>query len=293
MILLDGKKLSKEIKKEIKEEVDSYLSKKMRAPKLVTVLVGDDKASQSYVRSKIKSCGEVGFLSENYNLPENTKEEELLDLISKLNEDSTVDGFIVQLPLPKHIDEEKVLLSIDPTKDVDGFHPYNIGKLLLGIETFTSATPLGILEMLKRYNIKTESKDIAVIGRSNIVGKPIGIALVQKMYPGNASVSYYHSYTKDLKNKLLRADIIIAAIGKAKFVTEDMVKEGAVIIDVGMNSVYDESLGKSKLVGDVDFENVKSKVDYITPVPGGVGLMTVASLMLNTLKSYKLRNGIY
>lgn len=293
MILLDGKKISAEIKAEIALNVSLLKSKGHRPPHLVTVLVGENEASQSYIRSKIKACDKVGFKSTNIKLDQNISESELLKVIHNLNNDDLVDGFIVQLPLPESIDEFKVISSIDPAKDVDGFHPVNLGKLLIGIDTFISATPLGILELIKRYNITTEGKDIAVLGRSNIVGKPIAVCLMQKAYPGDASVSVLHSKTKNLKEKLSSADILIAAIGKPAFVTEDMVKENAVVIDVGINSIPDEkNPGSTRLAGDVDFDNVAPKCSYITPVPGGVGLMTVAALMQNTLKAYKFRNGI-
>ncbi|MBK7094378.1 MAG: bifunctional 5,10-methylenetetrahydrofolate dehydrogenase/5,10-methenyltetrahydrofolate cyclohydrolase [Saprospiraceae bacterium] len=293
MILLDGKKISSDIKTEIAEIVALFRKKGLRPPHLVTVSVGENAASQSYIRSKIKACEKVGFDSTNIKLDQNISESELLDVIEKLNVDPLVDGFIVQLPLPESIDEFKIISSIDPSKDVDGFHPVNLGKLLIGIDTFISATPMGILEMLKRYNIPTEGKDIAVLGRSNIVGKPIAVCLMQKTYPGDASVSVLHSRTKNLREKLRAADIVIAAIGKPHFVTSDMVGENAVVIDVGINSIPDaKNPGLTKLVGDVDFDNVAPKCSYITPVPGGVGLMTVAALLLNTLKAYKQRNGI-
>lgn len=293
MILLDGKKISSDIKTEIAEIVALFRKKGLRPPHLVTVSVGENAASQSYIRSKIKACEKVGFDSTNIKLDQNISESELLNVIEKLNVDPLVDGFIVQLPLPESIDEFKIISSIDPSKDVDGFHPVNLGKLLIGIDTFISATPMGILEMLKRYNIPTEGKDIAVLGRSNIVGKPIAVCLMQKTYPGDASVSVLHSRTKNLREKLRAADIVIAAIGKPHFVTSDMVRENAVVIDVGINSIPDaKNPGLTKLVGDVDFDNVAPKCSYITPVPGGVGLMTVAALLLNTLKAYKQRNGI-
>jgi methylenetetrahydrofolate dehydrogenase (NADP+) / methenyltetrahydrofolate cyclohydrolase len=293
MILLDGKKISSEIKTEIAENVAFLRKKGLRPPHLVTVLVGENAASQSYIRSKAKACEIVGFDSTNIKLDQNISESELLKVIKKLNDDPLIDGFIVQLPLPASIDEFKIISSIDPSKDVDGFHPVNLGKLLIGIDTFISATPMGILEMLKRYNIQTEGKDIAVLGRSNIVGKPIAVCLMQKTYPGDASVSVLHSRSKNLKEKLSSADIVIAAIGKPRFVTSDMVRENAVVIDVGINSIPDyKNPGSTKLVGDVDFDNVASKCSFITPVPGGVGLMTVAALLLNTLKAYKQRNGI-
>ena len=293
MELLDGKKLSALIKDEIKLEVAKYIKKGFRPPNLTAILVGEDPASTFYVKSKMKSCNQVGFISTNLNFDANIGEHQLLSEINKLNDDDTVDGFIVQLPLPAHINVDKVLYSINPDKDVDGFHPCNLGKLVTGMETFVPATPLGILEMIKRYNIQTEGKDIVILGRSNIVGKPLAIALMQKTYPGNATVTLVHSRTKNLKEKLQRADILVAAIGIPHFVKEDMVKEGAVVIDVGINRVKDVSRKSGyRITGDVDFENVAPKCSYITPVPGGVGLMTVTSLLLNTLKSYKKRHGL-
>ena len=290
MELLDGKKLSKEIKEEIKEEVDIFLAKGSRAPHLVAVLVGNDPASEFYVKSKMKSCNQVGFKSTNLTLDRQISEAELMTIITDLNQDEGVDGYIVQLPLPDHLDSNKVLQAISPEKDVDGFSPVNLGKLILGLDTYIPATPKGILEIIKRYNIPTEGKDVVVIGRSNIVGKPISIILGQKTYPGNSTVTMVHSRTKGIKQKLKEADIIIAAIGKAEFVTEDMVKDGAVIIDVGINRVEDNTKKRGyRIAGDVDFENVAKKCSYITPVPGGVGLMTVTSLLQNTLKSYKNR----
>ena len=292
MILLDGKKISFEIKAEIASKVAIFKGKGQRPPHLVTVLVGENKASQSYIRSKIKACGEVGFDSTNIKLDKNVTEADLLQLIEKLNQDPAIDGFIVQLPLPESINENIIIDSIDPAKDVDGFHPVNLGKLLIGTDTFIPATPYGILEMLRRYEIPTQGKDIAILGRSNIVGKPIAVCLMQKAYPGDASVSVLHSRTKNLKEKLRSADIIIAAIGKPHFVTGDMVKENAIVIDVGINSIPDVDSPKSyKIVGDVDFPNVADKCSFITPVPGGVGLMTVAALLLNTLKAYMIKNG--
>jgi len=290
MELLDGKKLSKEIKSEIKKDVDLFLSKGIRAPHLVAVLVGEDPASQFYVKSKMKSCDQVGFKSTNLTLDKSITQRELLTLINKLNIDEGIDGYIVQLPLPDHLDVDVILQAIAPEKDIDGFHPVNLGKLILGLDTFVPATPLGILEIIKRYKIETTGKDIVVLGRSNIVGKPISICLSQKGDFGNATVTMVHSRTKNIKEKILKADIIIAAIGKANFVKKDMVKDGAIVIDVGINRVVDTSKKRGyKIVGDVDFENVSSKCSYITPVPGGVGLLTVTSLLVNTLKSYKNR----
>ncbi len=288
MNLLDGKKISKEIKNEIFQIVNELKKNSLRVPHLVTILVGDNPSSASYIKSKIKACHEVGFKSTHIQLEKDISQNELLSIISDMNNDKGVDGFIVQLPLPDHFDEMKVIESIDPKKDVDGFHPVNLGKLLIGSDTFIPATPLGILELIKRYNIETSGKEVIILGRSNIVGKPISICLMQKAYPGDATVTILHSKSKNIKERLLQADIIIAAIGKPNFVTADMVKNGAVVIDVGINSIPDPNGEKhNKLVGDVDFDNVAPKCSYITPVPGGVGLMTVACLLSNTLKAYR------
>lgn len=288
MNLLDGKKISKEIKNEIFQIVNEFKKNSLRVPHLVTILVGDNPSSASYIKSKIKACHEVGFKSTHIQLEKDVSQNELLSIISDMNNDNGVDGFIVQLPLPDHFDEMKVIESIDPKKDVDGFHPVNLGKLLIGSDTFIPATPLGILELIKRYNIETSGKEVIILGRSNIVGKPISICLMQKAYPGDATVTILHSKSKNIKERLLQADIIIAAIGKPNFVTADMVKNGAVVIDVGINSIPDPKSEKhNKLVGDVDFDNVAPKCSYITPVPGGVGLMTVACLLSNTLKAYR------
>jgi methylenetetrahydrofolate dehydrogenase (NADP+) / methenyltetrahydrofolate cyclohydrolase len=288
MNLLDGKKISKEIKTEIYQIVNELKNKSLRVPHLVTILVGDNPSSASYIKSKIKACHEVGFKSTNIQLEKEVSQSELLSIINDLNNDADVDGFIVQLPLPAHLDEMTIIETIDPSKDVDGFHPVNLGKLLIGADTFIPATPLGILELIKRYKIETSGKEIVVLGRSNIVGKPVSICLMQKAYPGDATVTVLHSRSKNIKERLLQADIIIAAIGKPNIVTADMVKNGAVVIDVGINSIPDISGEKQyKLVGDVDFVNVAPKCSYITPVPGGVGLMTVACLLSNTLKAYK------
>jgi len=293
MELLDGKKLSRLIKAEIKKEVQSFVESGLRHPHLVAVIAGDDPASHYYVKSKMRSCKEVGFKSTNINTPGDITTSELLELIYALNEDDNVDGYIVQLPLPPHIEVNKVMPAIDPGKDVDGFHPYNLGKLLLGLDTFVPATPLGILEMIKRYEIPTEGKDVVILGRSNIVGKPMSILMSGKSYPGNSTVTVLHSKSKNIEDKLKNADIIIAAIGKPAFVKAPMVKEGAVIIDVGINRVEDRNTKKGyKILGDVDFENVAPLCSYITPVPGGVGLMTVTALLMNTLKAYKQRHEI-
>ncbi len=290
MILLDGRALSKKIKEEIKAEVDTIRDNGGNIPHLAAVIVGDNPASESYVKNKVKSSDFVGFESTVIKKDANISEEELLEIVEGLNKNSDVDGFIVQLPLPRHIDPDKITLSIDPKKDVDGFHPYNFGSMAQGLEAYLPATPYGILLMLERYEIETEGKEVVVLGRSNIVGSPISILLARKGNPGNATVTITHSRTKDLDNILRKADIIIAAIGRNHFIKADQVKEGAVIIDVGINRIEDPSRKRGyRLVGDVDFDDVSSKASYITPVPGGVGPMTVTALMLNTLKASKLK----
>lgn len=288
MEILDGVKLSKEIKKEIKAKVADYSNGQNRPPHLAAVLVGENPASKAYVGMKIKDCEQVGFKSTLCKKDESITEEELLHLIDELNNDETLDGFIVQLPLPKHIDEEKVLLAIDPKKDVDGFHPQNVGRMTLGMETFLPATPYGIMRLLERYEVPTQGKHCVVIGRSNIVGRPISILMSEKNNPGNSTVTLCHSGTKDLEKFTKDADIIIAALGRANFLTAEMVKEGAVIVDVGINRVDDASVARGyKLVGDVDYEPVAEKASFITPVPGGVGPMTRAMLLENTLLAYE------
>lgn len=288
MQLLDGKKLSAEIKKEIAEEVKKMIMSGKKAPHLAAILVGNDGASQTYVNSKVKSCQEVGFKSTLIRLKSDITQNELITQINLLNNDDSVDGFIVQLPLPKHIDEEKIILSIAPEKDVDGFHPMNVGRMTLNLPSYVSATPKGILEMLNRYNIETEGKHCVVIGRSNIVGLPVSLLMQRRSKPGNCTVTLCHSKTNDLSQHTLQADIIIAALGKPKFLTADMVKKGAIVIDVGITRVEDATTKSGyRLLGDVDFENVSKKCSYISPVPGGVGLMTVASLLQNTLSAAK------
>jgi methylenetetrahydrofolate dehydrogenase (NADP+)/methenyltetrahydrofolate cyclohydrolase len=287
MTLLDGRKTSEAIKEELKNKVKEWISKGHRPPHLVAVLVGDNPASKSYVRNKIRFCEDVGYRSTLISLDSDVTEDYLLFQIEKLNKDLEVDGFIVQLPLPKHIDEVKVNLAIDYRKDVDGFHPTNFGKMAQGMDTYLPATPNGILEIIKRYGIETSGKHCVVVGRSNIVGTPMSILMSRKDYPGNCTVTLTHSRTKDIKAELLRADIIIAAIGIPNFVKADMVKEGAIVIDVGINRVEaSEKKSGYRLVGDVDFEHVLKKASYITPVPGGVGPMTVTALMMNTFKAY-------
>ncbi|MFQ3575081.1 MAG: bifunctional methylenetetrahydrofolate dehydrogenase/methenyltetrahydrofolate cyclohydrolase FolD [Cytophagales bacterium] len=288
MVLLDGKKLSSEILSELATEVTEMISKGQRPPHLVAVLVGEDPASQTYVASKVRHCEQVGFKSTLLKLDVETSENELLEVIQKLNKDSAVDGFIVQLPLPKHINELKITQAIEPQKDVDGFHPMNVGKLALGLPTYISATPLGILEILKRYNIETEGKNCVVIGRSNIVGSPISILLYQNSYPGNCTVTVCHSKTKNLKEITSQADILVVAMGKPEFVGAEMVKEGAVVIDVGIHRMKDESKKSGfKIVGDVRFDEVAPKCSHITPVPGGVGLLTICALLKNTMMARK------
>lgn len=288
MELIDGKKVSGDIKKEIASEVAEMVAAGKKRPHLAAVLVGHDGGSETYVAAKVKACEECGFKSTLIRFEADVTEAELLDTVKKLNDDEDVDGFIVQLPLPKHISEQKVIESIDYRKDVDGFHPVNVGRMSIGLPCFVSATPAGIIELLRRYNIDTNGAECVVLGRSNIVGKPVASLMMQKGQPGNATVTVCHSATKNLKEICRKADIIIAALGSPEFVKEDMVKEGAVIIDVGTTRVP-STLTKSgwKLKGDVDFEHVASKCSYITPVPGGVGPMTIVSLMKNTLLAAK------
>lgn len=288
MIILDGKSLAKTIKGELKTQVAEIQRAGGKVPHLAAVLVGDDPASQVYVRNKVRSCEQCGFVSTLHRLPANVSETQVLELVYKLNEDDEIDGFIVQLPLPKHINEEKVTLAIDPRKDVDGFHPVNIGRMTLGLPCYLPATPNGIVEILRRYNIETSGKEVVVLGRSNIVGTPMSILLSRKGEPGNATVTICHSRTKNLIEHTRRADILIAAIGIPEMVTADMIKEGAVVIDVGINRVEDSSREKGyRLAGDVDYEALKDKAAAMTPVPGGVGPMTVVSLLMNTLKASK------
>jgi methylenetetrahydrofolate dehydrogenase (NADP+)/methenyltetrahydrofolate cyclohydrolase len=287
--LLDGKKLADEIKSEIAEEVKQLTATGRRAPHLAAILVGNDGGSLTYVGHKVKACEQVGFKSTLLHFTDTAITEDfLLGEVKKLNEDKEIDGFIVQLPLPKHIDADKVIMSIDPDKDVDGFHPVNVGKTTLGLSSYVSATPLGITRILERYNIETAGKNCVVIGRSNIVGRPISILLSNNAKVGNATVTVCHSKTINLKEITLKADIIIAALGRPEFLTGDMVKEGAVVIDVGTSRVEDSTAKAGwRLKGDVKFDEVSRKASAITPVPGGVGPMTVVSLLLNTLKAYK------
>ena len=288
MTIIDGKQLAIDIKAEIAEAVKDLLASGGKKPHLAAVLVGEDPASQVYVRNKVRSCEQVGFDSTLIRKPAEIKEEELLQIVKELNEDDAIDGFIVQLPLPKHIDEDKVTLAIKPEKDVDGFHPINFGRMAQGLPAYLPATPAGIMEMLKRYKIETKGKEVVVVGRSNIVGTPMAMLLSQKAYPGNSTVTICHSRTKDLAVHTKRADILVAAIGRANFITADMVKEDVVVIDVGINRVEDATAKRGyRLKGDVDYEGVAKKSSFITPVPGGVGPMTVVSLLLNTLKASK------
>ena len=287
MIILDGKKTSNDIKAEIAESVKEIVANGSRPPHLAAVIVGDDGASLTYVGSKVRACKRVGFESTLIKLPETISENELLEKVNELNNDENIDGYIVQLPLPKHIDSQKILMAVDADKDVDGFHPTNFGKMALSLPTFISATPFGIMELLKRYNVETSGKHTVVIGRSDIVGRPISILMSQKSNPGNSTVTLAHSRTKNIEELTKQADIIISALGVPNFVKEDMVKDGAVIVDVGITRVADGSEKGYKIVGDVDYENVSKKSSYITPVPGGVGPMTIAMLLKNTLLAYK------
>ena len=286
MKLLDGKKTAALVQEAIAEEVRQIVAKGHRPPHLVAILVGNNGASMTYVNNKVTACERVGFASSVVNLPQDISQEALLEEIEKLNKDKSIDGFIVQLPLPKHINEQEVLLTVNPDKDADGFHPTNFGRMALGLDAFIPATPYGILELLTQYKIPTDGKHVVVIGRSDIVGRPISILLSQK--PWNATVTLTHSRTQNLSKLTQEADIIIAALGIPNFLKAEMVKEGAVIIDVGITRVADASAKKGfRIVGDVDFEQVKQKASYITPVPGGVGPMTIAMLMKNTLNAYK------
>lgn len=283
-VILDGKKTSLEIRREIKLEVDKRISHGLKIPHLVAILVGEDGASQTYVNNKVIACKKVGFLSTLIRKPATITEDYLLGIIQQLNADSDIDGYIVQLPLPDHIDEQKVLLTIDPKKDVDGFHPTNFGRMALEMESFIPATPFGIMELLNRYQIETQSKHCVVIGRSHIVGRPISILLGQKENKANGTVTVTHSRTKNLEQITLQADIIVSALGYPEFLKADMVKDGAVIIDVGITRVSDPSHPKGYVLkGDVDFDEVSKKASAITPVPGGVGPMTIAMLLKNTL----------
>jgi methylenetetrahydrofolate dehydrogenase (NADP+)/methenyltetrahydrofolate cyclohydrolase len=288
MILIDGKKISLELQSEIAVEVKELIANGKKQPHLAAILVGDDPASQTYVNSKVKACDNVGFKSTLVRFESSVTEQTLLDKIEELNNNDDIDGYIIQLPLPRHISEQKMIEAIHPNKDVDGFHPVNVGRLVLNLPTYISATPFGIIQLLERYHILTDGKHCVVIGRSHIVGSPMSILMSKNTKVGNCTVTLCHSHTENLKEHTLNADIIIAAIGKPNFITADMVKQGAVIIDVGINRVDDRSLTKGfKLVGDVNFAEVSEKASYITPVPGGVGPMTIASLLKNTLIAAK------
>ncbi len=286
MIILDGRKTSNDIKDEIAVAVKEIVAGGSRTPHLAAVIVGEDGASLTYVGSKVRACKKVGFDSTLVKLSKNTTEDVLLKKVDELNNDSAIDGYIVQLPLPSHIDSQKILMAVDPTKDVDGFHPTNFGKMTLNLPTFISATPYGIIELLERYNVKTEGKHTVVIGRSDIVGRPISILMSRKSNPGNSTVTLAHSRTKNIAELTKQADIIISALGCPNFVKADMVKEGVVVVDVGITRVKDDSEKGYKIVGDVDFDNVSKKASHITPVPGGVGPMTIAMLLKNTLQAY-------
>jgi len=291
MQILDGKIVSQSVKDTVKEKTILFKNKGNKTPHLAAVLVGNNGASETYVASKVKNCEEVGFISSLVRLDENISEAALIATIEKLNNDDDVDGILVQLPLPKQIDEEKIISLIDPDKDVDGFHPMSIGKMVQGLPTFIPATPYGILLMLEHYKIETSGKHAVVIGRSNIVGRPISILLSMNTYPGNCTVTVCHSRTKNLKEICLQADIIVAALGIPEFLKADMVKENAVVIDVGITRVADASKKSGFAIkGDVDFTNVAPKCSYITPVPGGVGLMTIAALLMNTFTAAELKS---
>ncbi len=284
MELIDGKKISAQVKLEIAEEVKQIIAKGNKQPHLAVIIVGNDGASETYVASKVKTCHEVGFKSTDIRLPDTVSEKELLNKIEEVNKDSDIDGLIVQLPLPSHISEDKVIEAIDYKKDVDGFHPVNAGRMAMGLPSYLPATPAGIIELLARYKIETEGKNCVVLGRSNIVGTPISLLMSRKAKPGNATVTICHSRTKNLKEICSQADILIVAIGKPEFVTADMVKYGAVVIDVGIHRVKsDQTKSGWKLKGDVKFDEVAEKCSFITPVPGGVGPMTIISLLKNTL----------
>lgn len=288
MILLDGNDLSARMKSEIKAEVDTLKQSGKRPPHLAAVLVGDDPASHAYVGNKVKSCEFVGYKSTLIHQEASLTQDALMQIVNDLNSDPDVDGFIVQLPLPKHLDANTVTMAIRPEKDVDGFHPVNIGRMTIGLPAYLPATPFGIMQMLERYNINISGKECCILGRSNIVGTPMSILLSRKGHPGDATVTLCHSRTKDIPGKTRNADVIIAAMGIPHFLKGDMVKEGAVVIDVGINRIpAPERKSGSRLVGDVDFDAVAPKCSYITPVPGGVGPMTVISLLMNTMKAYR------
>ncbi len=290
MQIIDGKKLAREIKEELRQKTAEMTAAGHRPPHLAAVLVGNDGASQTYVNSKVKSCERIGFRSTLIRKDESLSEAELLEIVDQLNRDEEVDGFIVQLPLPRHINEERITMAIDPAKDVDGFHPANIGKMTLGMPAFLPATPYGIITMLERYGIKTSGLNCTVVGRSNIVGRPVSILMSRNAEPGNATTTLCHSRTRDLKAECRRADILIVALGRPEFITADYVKEGAIVIDVGIHRVPDAGSEKGYVIkGDVKFDEVAPKCSYITPVPGGVGAMTVTALLMNTFDAAQRR----
>ena len=289
MILIDGKKVAADIRNELKEKISQLKAEGKNVPGLVAIIVGDDPASQIYVASKGKACEEIGMRTKTEKLSVDISEAELLSLIQSYNQNKDYHGILVQLPLPKHINEDKVIETISPQKDVDGFHPISVGNLVIGKDTFASCTPAGIQELLIRYNIETKGKHVVVVGRSNIVGKPIANIMLQKAEGANSIVTIVHSAAKDISFYTKQADILIAAIGKAEMIKADMVKDGVAVIDVGINRIEDSTKAKGyRIVGDVDFENVSKKASFITPVPGGVGPMTIAMLLSNTFKAYKL-----
>lgn len=288
--ILDGLKVSNDLKQEIKIEVDKIIASGKRAPQLAAILVGNNGASKAYVNSKVKDCAEVGFKSSLFKFDSDVSEEEVLNKIKELNEDPEIDGFIVQLPLPKKMDQEKIIMAIDPSKDVDGFHPENFGKMALEMESFLPATPYGILTLLERYSVKTEGKHCVIIGRSRIVGKPMSILMGRKDNPGNSTVTLTHSYTPNIEEFTKKADIVITALGNPHFLKADMIKDGAVIVDVGITRVENDSKKGYYLAGDVDFDSCEAKASWITPVPGGVGPMTRAMLMKNTILAYNKNN---
>jgi len=288
MILLDGKAAAAVLKEKLKKKVSDLAAAGKKAPHLAAILVGEDGASETYVAAKVRNCHEIGFRSTLIRLKSSVSQIELEEAVEQLNTDRDVDGILVQLPLPEHISEKKIIEKVDPSKDVDGFNPVNVGKLVQGVSTFIPATPYGILLLLEHYGIETKGKNAVVIGRSNIVGRPMSILLSRNGYPGNCTVTLCHSHTKDLKSVCLQADIIVAALGKPRFLKADMVRENAVVIDVGITRIPDETKKNGfALAGDVDFENVAPKCSYITPVPGGVGVMTIAALLMNTFEAYQ------
>lgn len=287
-MILDGKLVSQQIQDEILLEVNTIIAQGGKTPHLAAILVGNDGASETYVAAKVKACEKAGFISTLVRLPETATEQELLRKIDELNKDTSIDGYIVQLPLPKHIHEHKIMEAISPQKDVDGFHPQNVGRMALNLPTYLPATPYGIIQLLERYKIDTAGKHCVVIGRSHIVGSPISILMARNAVPGNCTVTLCHSRTTNLKEHTLKADILIVALGKSEFVTADMVKDGVVVIDVGITRIAsDKTKSGFKLVGDVNYEEVAPKASFITPVPGGIGPMTIASLLINTLKASK------